>query len=164
MTFVRYLFLIRNVDRYCWIKEPGADLFYPSLNTGDYPYSDMVMHRLFDTVIPQPNPGVAYDPEVQKVNPFLPRGKAPPLALLLSELPSHHFYAYLQSWSDTEAIYASSEASKGKVVVTFPFSPAFIVGYSGPHVCFLPGQLCSQFMYQIKHVIDDLVPDLPAGE
>lgn len=137
----------------------------------------MVIHRLLDTIIFS-NESLTDDilDKAKKANPFLPTamgttmGKAPPLALLLhQDLPMpFYFYAYLKSWSDTEAVYNSSGTALGPVIATFSFSPSaddFAPGHAGPIVCFVRGQLCSQRrpLYQIANIIDDLVPDLSSG-
>jgi len=142
-----------------WVKLEGGEdednLFSPIAN--DIPYSSMVLHRLFDTL-----PGYVYHPHTQRVNPFSPRAAAPPLALLLYELPPRHLYAYLQSWNDTEAAYNLPNG----MVATFSFSPSaanFVEEHPGPIDCFASGQLCFQFLYKIEHIIDDLSPDLSPG-
>ena len=114
----------------------------------------MVLHRLFDTL-----PGYIQHPEKRIVNPFLPRGKAPPLALLLSNphVTAHPHYAFLKSWTDKEAAYELRD----ETVAAFPFSAIRVnetlLG------CFETGRWDSTNKHMINHVIDDLVPNLSPG-
>lgn len=119
----------------------------------------MVMHRLWDVIIEDlhyrevlaDQPSFNVNSEV--LNPFLPGGKAPSLALVCEKPP---FYTYLYKWDDNHATYYD-----GAVFSVYALPLRVHDGHAVPHSCL--GQQMPCYDWAICNAINELLPDCSSG-